>query len=238
MINGAVVHGHSRQQTVVATSSAEAEYYAMASAAVDLLGLRSMLEECSLQWEARLRCDSTSGRALAVRQGLGRVRHIDIKMLWLQDVIAKSILTVAWVGSAENLADIGTKALLKERHEFLVRKIGLHEQPGEIALLEASTELCRVNADIEVGERLVAAQPWVRTPSWTLLTAFVLTWLCGLVCGWKCTKCCSRRQSASQQPATANKRTQSPVTYTAVRKVSHPRFQPLTEREQGTWSDD
>ena len=43
--DGTLVHGHSRRQTVVATSSAEAEYYSLAAGLQEELAARSILQE-------------------------------------------------------------------------------------------------------------------------------------------------------------------------------------------------
>ena len=88
-MNGAYLYGHSRQQSVIATSSAEAEYYALAGGAVQLLGAKALLEELGVPARAILHCDSSSGRAIARREGFGRTKHIDVKLLWLQDVLAQ-----------------------------------------------------------------------------------------------------------------------------------------------------
>ena len=43
--DGTLVQGHSRRQTVVATSSAEAEYYSLAAGLQEALAARSILQE-------------------------------------------------------------------------------------------------------------------------------------------------------------------------------------------------
>ena len=47
-LNGVLVHSHSRTQATVATSSAEAEVYAMGSGACEGLMVRSFMEELML----------------------------------------------------------------------------------------------------------------------------------------------------------------------------------------------
>ena len=45
------------------------------------------------------------------RHGFGKMKHIDVAHLWLQDEVKSNGLRVRRVKSEDNLADIGTKAL-------------------------------------------------------------------------------------------------------------------------------
>ena len=149
-IGRALAHVHGRQQTVVATSSSEAEYYAMSSGAVESLGVSSLLKEIDEPCECTLWCDSSSGRALALREGFGRVKHIDVKMLWLQQVLASDRLSLRAVRGAENLADIGTKYLDSGHLNVLSERLGLVDpsNDGEVHML------CDVRRDAAFLHRL------------------------------------------------------------------------------------
>ena len=66
-------------QTTVATSSAEAEFYAMVEGASRGLGLRSMLGELGVvTGVVELHTDSSAAKSFASRRGLGKMRHVDI----------------------------------------------------------------------------------------------------------------------------------------------------------------
>ena len=45
------------------------------------------------------------------RQGIGKLKHIDVAYLWVQDEIRSQRLRVRRVKSEENVADLGTKPL-------------------------------------------------------------------------------------------------------------------------------
>ena len=115
---------YSRQQSIIATSSAEAEYYAMSGAAVELLGISSLLTELRIEHHVILRSDSSSGRSLANRRGFGRMKHIDVKCLWLQECIALKRIVLQSVKSEDNPADVGTKHISAGR--LLVLRDLLH----------------------------------------------------------------------------------------------------------------
>ena len=46
-------------------------------------------------------------------QGIGKLKHIDVAYLWVQDEIRSERLRVHRVRSEENVADLGTKPLSK-----------------------------------------------------------------------------------------------------------------------------
>eukprot|EP00969_Alexandrium_andersonii_P277663 12273620-Alexandrium_andersonii.AAC.1 len=55
--------------------------------------------------------DSSSGLAITARQGVGNVRHLDIKQLFTQGCAASGRITYGKVAGTSNVADIGTKVL-------------------------------------------------------------------------------------------------------------------------------
>ena len=55
--------------------------------------------------------DSSAAKAIASRIGLGRVRHLEIRSLWLQEAVAKNKLELRKVLGKINPADLLTKIL-------------------------------------------------------------------------------------------------------------------------------
>ena len=76
-------------QSVVALSSAEAEYYGMAKGASVALGLQSVLKDLNVECSIVLKSDASAAIAVASRRGLGRVRYIEVCQLWLQDTLRR-----------------------------------------------------------------------------------------------------------------------------------------------------
>ena len=64
--------------------------------------------------------DSSSARQLASRQGSGKVRHLSGKLLWIQEKTADNTFTLRQVPTTFNVADIGTKALSRQRLFYLL----------------------------------------------------------------------------------------------------------------------
>ncbi|CAE8611677.1 unnamed protein product [Polarella glacialis] len=126
LLDGMLITAYSKTQSVVATSSAEAEIYGIGSGLVEGLGIRSLLQEIGMQVHLAIRYDSSSARAMANRRGFGKMKHIDVKHLWIQDVLRQlPYVELRAVASEQNLADIGMKPLQAARLQFLGSRCGL-----------------------------------------------------------------------------------------------------------------
>ena len=58
-----------------------------------------------------MQTDSSAAKSFASQRGLGRMRHIEVKDLWLQEAICRSRLKVINIKGDENPADVFTKYL-------------------------------------------------------------------------------------------------------------------------------
>ena len=111
-------------QSLTATSSAEAEYYAMAKGAAYALGTQSYLRDMGRIIQVELHTDSSSARSFSMRRGLGKMRHIQTRWLWLQERVAHKHLKIFKVPGEDNPADIMTKSLTAKVMDRHVRRIG------------------------------------------------------------------------------------------------------------------
>ena len=135
---GALVHGKhtlatwSVTQAVQALSSGEAEYYALLRGAVEALGLAATAEELNFlfRWVPRLGSDSNAARGAASRHGLGKLKHLELKYLWLQQVLRQGRLTLARLPGEENFADLLTKHLAEGKLEEHLRRGGYELRDG------------------------------------------------------------------------------------------------------------
>ena len=66
--------------------------------------------------------DSSAARGMANRQGSGKVKHLSMKHLWIQQAVREKQLEVEVVDTAFNWSDIGTKALDAPRLQSLVSR--------------------------------------------------------------------------------------------------------------------
>ena len=104
----------SASQGPFALSSAEAEFYAMIEAVTRAKGLLSLASELGLQGLSNvvhLGTDSSAAKSFVSRRGLGKMRHIEIRDLWLQKEVLEGKVLVSKILGTENPADLMTKLL-------------------------------------------------------------------------------------------------------------------------------
>ena len=101
-------------QGAIALSSAEAEFYAMIEAVIRAKGLRHLAVELGfqdLENVVHVGTDSSAAKSFVGRQGLGKMKHLEIRDLWLQKEVKDGKVIVSKVLGIENPSDLGTKIL-------------------------------------------------------------------------------------------------------------------------------
>jgi len=74
-------------QPVITLSSGEAEFYGVVRGGAVGLGFLSLLAGLGIIMVLRLWTDSVAGQGMCALQGLGKVRHLDVQGLWVQQRI-------------------------------------------------------------------------------------------------------------------------------------------------------
>ena len=67
-----------------------------------------------IELEVRVHTDATTGRAIVTRRGLGKVRHIAVNELWMQEKVNNGTVSIHKIKNKFNLADLMTKYLTKD----------------------------------------------------------------------------------------------------------------------------
>ena len=101
-------------QKNIALSSAEAELYALVKGAAQTKGLISLIRDFGIELEAVVCSDASAALSIVQRQGLGKLRHVEVQYLWVQGEVAEKRLKVFKVGTHDNITDLMTKALGQE----------------------------------------------------------------------------------------------------------------------------
>ena len=109
MLGSHMIKSWSSIQSVIAFSSGEAEYYSMVKGGSVGLGVQAMLREIGIDLGIVLKCDASAAVGIVMRRGLGKVRHIDLSQLWLQEKVFRRELKITKVKSGENKSDALTK---------------------------------------------------------------------------------------------------------------------------------
>lgn len=123
---GGPIAWESKKQDIVALSSMEAEYIAMCQAVKEITFHRSLLKEIGFENENQkpttLFCDNQGAQFLTKsHMTLKRSKHIDIRFHYIKDKYNANEITLEYVPSEENVADILTKCLSKHSHENICK---------------------------------------------------------------------------------------------------------------------
>jgi hypothetical protein len=117
-LGGAAVSWSCTKQQNVALSSSEAEYIAASETAREIAWLRVFLAELG-QAQADptpLRIDSDTAFRMALEEGnQGRRKHINVKHHYIRELVTDELIHLEWVPTADQQADIMTKATSRKQ---------------------------------------------------------------------------------------------------------------------------
>ena len=128
-LQGFVLGWWSRTQQVVAQSTYEAELLAMNLGACEGRYIQQLLGEMNIETKIILMSDSQSACRTTVKRGPGRMRHLDIKELWLQGEVRDGHIEVKHVPGETNPADLLTKQLPQKKLNQMMELVGM--RPSE-----------------------------------------------------------------------------------------------------------
>ncbi len=109
----------SSTQATVALSSGESELYNLTRGASQAIGMVAIAADLGIEIDAQLHTDASATLGIVQRQGLGKLRHIGVHYMWLQERVRDGSMAVKKVAGVNNPADLMTKHLAAqdvERH--------------------------------------------------------------------------------------------------------------------------
>ena len=130
-----------------ASSSTEAELYAMEMAVQDSLHLKSLLQEMQLSqlakpFELTVYTDSSSGKALASKLGLSkRSRHVQLRCLFRKGLLANGQLQLSKIPTGKNPAVMLTRHLSASNLHKLLPKLGVTTRAADSEALRSVLNL-------------------------------------------------------------------------------------------------
>ncbi len=152
----AVKHWSSTQASI-ALSSAEAEFGGVVRGAGQGLGYQALLKDLGVSVPLRVWTDSSAAVGICQRQGLGKLRHLDAKTLWVQQAVRTGRVDLRKIQGERNPADLLTKhSLTRARMEMLVELHGCRYLEGRAESAPrmrkgASSKSTMANADATIG---------------------------------------------------------------------------------------
>ncbi|GKA66448.1 retrovirus-related pol polyprotein from transposon TNT 1-94 [Tanacetum coccineum] len=127
LLGDKLVSWSSKKQKSTAVSTTKVEYISMSICCAQILWMRSQLTNYSFIFnKIPLYCDNRSAIALCCNNFQhSRSKHIDIRHHFIREQVEKGVVELYFVTTDYQLADIFTKALLRERFEFLLPRLGM-----------------------------------------------------------------------------------------------------------------
>ena len=116
---------------MIAKSTAESELYGVVRASTEGLGLTALLKDYGVpDIKVRVQMDASAAIGIIERRGLGKLRHIEVDLLWLQEQQARRLVPLNKVPGTRNPSDMMTKNLPVATTEMCVDMLNLEYRAG------------------------------------------------------------------------------------------------------------
>eukprot|EP00435_Cladocopium_sp_Y103_P027470 s353_g6.t1 len=122
-VGGCLLFSYARSLQMICLSSGEAEFNGGVAACSEGLFLKEIFGFIGFPLTMEVLLDSSAARGIFQRQGVGRVRHLEVKSLWVQQALHRKLFSLHAVPSQLNVADFGTKGLSSARFQELRVKL-------------------------------------------------------------------------------------------------------------------
>ena len=120
----------SKTQTTVCLSSGEAELRGIGDGLAQAIGLQSIARDLGMTWRIDMYTDATAAIGIARRRGMGKIRHLDVTDLWIQEKFNSKLAYLHKVLGTENPADIFTKYTDRAILNMALGKMNMHYVDG------------------------------------------------------------------------------------------------------------
>nr|GEX67264.1 retrovirus-related Pol polyprotein from transposon TNT 1-94 [Tanacetum cinerariifolium] len=123
-----LVSWSSKKQDCTTLLTAKAEYVSLSACCAQVLWMRTQLTDYGFHYKKiPIYCDSKSAIAISCNPVQhSRTKHIAVRYHFIKEYVEKGTIERYFVKMDYQLADLFTKALLEERFNYLVRRLGMH----------------------------------------------------------------------------------------------------------------
>jgi len=144
-------------QSIQAQSSGESEFYGNMSGVTSGLLLQHVMEFLGIPLRLVLETDSAAARGVLNRAGVGRIRHLEVKTLWVQSLVDAKRLVVKAISGKINPADIATKILSKDRMQYLLEQLNVRTVDASGSIVNISEHSAKEQFDEATVHQIVSA---------------------------------------------------------------------------------
>jgi len=134
-LGGAPISWKSKKQVSISLSSAEAEYRSMRRVTAELTWLVRLLEDLSSPPSLPISVHSDSQAAIHIARNPvfhERTKHVDLDCHFVRQQFLSGLITLSFVPSDCQLADLFTKPLSGASHRHILNKLGVMSLPSNL----------------------------------------------------------------------------------------------------------
>ena len=140
MVGQHIIKSWASTQGIIALSSGEAEFYSIVKGGSVSIGVRSILCEMGVKARIRINTDASAAKGIASRRGIGKIRHIEVNQLWIQDRVARGEIELSKVPGKTNIADALTKYVECEGIQYHMANTNQTVMSGRHAIMPEMAE--------------------------------------------------------------------------------------------------
>jgi hypothetical protein len=130
LLGGHLLKHWASTQKRITLSSGEAELGAVVRGFTEALGIQSYARDLGAEFELEVHADSSAAIGICRRSGIGKVRHLAVMQLWVQDLVSDGRCRLFKVLGTDNPADLLTKPLPRAEIDGHLTRLGLSRATG------------------------------------------------------------------------------------------------------------
>ena len=129
-----LIKSWSSTQKSITLSSGEAELVAAVKTCTELIGISQLMRDWGKEVEGEVYVDSNAAIGTAMRRGNGKLRHVRVGILWIQEKVAEEEFQLKNILGEDNPADLLTKNVNGAQVEKYMNLIGEQYKDGRAAI--------------------------------------------------------------------------------------------------------
>jgi hypothetical protein len=134
-LGDSLISWKSKKQDCVSKSSTESEYRAMSAACSEVVWLHGLLVEIGFPQTTPTLLHADNTNAIQIATNLvfhERTKHVEVNCYFIQEAVDTHVISLPHISTDLQIADVFTKSMTRQRHQFLVGKLMLLDHPASI----------------------------------------------------------------------------------------------------------